>query len=88
MKIADTPSVVSDIWPLPWWGGLMPAKDRECSILVKMSRENRDRLVQEAAQLGITRQALAERRLLGITVEAIPPGRAPRAQTEELPLTG
>ncbi len=82
MKIADTSRVVSDIWPLPWWGGLMPAKDRECSILVKMSRE------KEAAQLGITRQALAERRLLGITVEAIPPGRAPRAQTEELPLTG
>ncbi len=68
----------------------MAARDRECSVLVRMSKESRDRLHRDAARLGITIQALAERRLLGISdAQPLPPGRTPqRRQDEELSMTG
>ena len=89
MKIADTPSSLAASEAPSWWGGLMPDPNRECSILVKMSLENRALLHRDAARLGITLQALAERRMLGIAdAQPLPNGRIPRAQKEELPLTG
>lgn len=62
--------------------------ERETAVLVRMSHERKAALMQEAKDLGITFQALGERKLLGITdAQSRRHGRVPRKQTE-LPLTG
>ena len=63
----------------------MARTDRETSVLFRVSREQKQQLKRDAAALGITVQALLERRALGIT-DAAPrrPGREPRPQRERL----
>ena len=65
------------------------AEDRQTQVLFRMSHAEKAQLRKDADALGITVQALMERRVLG-KVDAVgrPPGRKPRPQQEELPLTG
>ena len=65
------------------------AEDRQTQVLFRMSHAEKAQLRKDADALGITVQALMERRVLG-KVDAVgrPPGSKPRPQQEELPLTG
>lgn len=65
------------------------AEDRQTSVLFRMSHDQKTQLRRDADALGITVQALLERRVLG-NHDAVSrvPGRKPRPQQEELPLTG
>lgn len=64
--------------------------DRADAVLIRMSHARKAELKAEAASLGLTLQALAERRLLGIAdAQNRKHGRVPRSrQDQELPLTG
>lgn len=74
-----------------WCAEAMASPQRETTVLFAMSRADKAALKAEAEALGITMQALFERRLLGrLHATRLPPGRAPRngAGEEQLPLTG
>lgn len=60
------------------------AKDREAGVLLRMSQENKARLVEEAKEQGVSVQVLLERRLLGIDAEDRKPGRVPKDRHPEL----
>lgn len=63
----------------------MARSDREDSVLFRLSRAQKQHLKHEAAELGISVQALMERRVLGIRdAEPHPPGRQPAMQRERL----
>lgn len=71
--------------------GQIVAHDRQKGVLFRMSVEQRDQLHADAHALGISVQALLERRVLGVTDSAtrrgVRSGRKSRGD-EELPLTG
>lgn len=68
--------------------GGFTAEDRQASILFRMSKEEKQRLKSEADELGITVQALLERRALGkYEPQRRRGGRQPKPiNDEELPL--
>lgn len=61
------------------------AEDRQTQVLFRLSHEERAQLHQEARDLGITLQALLERRVLGKHVDAAvrKPGRKTKSSQEE-----
>ncbi len=61
------------------------AEDRQTQVLFRLSHEERAQLHQEARDLGITLQALLERRILGKHVAASErkPGRKPTSRQQE-----
>lgn len=63
---------------------------RRTSVLFRMDEADKARLVHDARELGITVQALLERRALGHHDAVTNRGGRPRhiPQVEELPLTG
>lgn len=69
----------------------MANPNRETAVLFAMSHADKAALKAEANRLGITVQALLERRCLG-RQDAVPlrPGRVPKDRSDErfLPLTG
>lgn len=55
------------------------AHDREAAVLLRMSREDKRQLVEEARAAGLSVQVLLERRLLGKhDADNRKPGRSPR----------
>lgn len=68
--------------------GTYVAEDRETSILFRLSHAEKAAIRHEAAELGLTVQALMERKLLGKEGVVRHGGRRPRPQQEMLPLTG
>lgn len=66
------------------------AEDRQTSVLFRLSHDERTKLRADAEELGITVQALLERRVLNKYVEGRRHGgRKPKdTQQETLPLTG
>ena len=69
----------------------MASPHRETAVLFAMSRADKAALKAEAEALGITMQALFERRLLGRShATRLPPGRPPKTRRgeDQLPLTG
>lgn len=65
-----------------------PEGDRATSVLFRMSHADKAGLVRDSKALGISVQALMERRVLGRTdATTRQPGRTPRRE-EELPMTG
>lgn len=76
---------ISDITPSV--RGMREAND---AVLVRMSKEEKERLRQAAEDAGLTLRAYALHKLFDLDVSDLPsgiPGRRPRPQ-EELPLTG
>lgn len=63
---------------------------RRTSVLFRMDEADKARLVHDAQEMGITVQALLERRALGRLDAVTNRGGRPRRlpQVEELPLTG
>lgn len=61
------------------------AEDRQTQVLLRLSHAERAQLHQEARDLGITLQALLERRVLGKHVDAAErkPGRKPKSRQQE-----
>lgn len=83
-SVGRSACLIADIEP--WAGGMsgMAAKDRQTSVLFRLSREEKAQLHEEAAGLGITLQALLERRLLGkLDATRRPPGRTPKSERDE-----
>lgn len=60
------------------------AKDREAAVLLRMSVENKARLVAEAQDKGVSVQVLLERRVFDPDAEVRKPGRTPKTRDPEL----
>ncbi len=90
--MSDTPtsSVIST--RCAWFAMCMSkltSPDRQSAVLFRLSFEQRDQLRADARAMGITVQALLERRVLGIEDTRSRSGaRSHRDQAERLPLTG
>jgi hypothetical protein len=67
--------------------GQLTDADRETSLTLRLSIDERERLKREAAELGLTLQQLFELRMLGGAKPRAVMGRRPKPrQDEELPL--
>lgn len=60
------------------------AHDRKAAVLLRMSPEDKEHLLAEAADEGISLQVLLERRLLGKHNDDRNPGRKPKDRHPEL----
>lgn len=92
-QVHDTPSGYPITTVVRWLADRMAAEpragDRATGVLFRMSHEDKAKIKARALELDITVQALLERIILGQERAVTrPPGRIPKMQKEQLPLTG